>query len=182
MPIASYFDRRARYYIERGIPVVKNDFISMASVAPMTTPPQYTQIVSKSAKKAVSLGLKQFQKTSLAQLDNNDYLEVTKSLEKALSTIEQREKTEGSHFAMTKHVLESAGLAAFNATQYIAQDNRVNKLCRSLVAIQIKLVRNSLILDSLAQKCHKRGVGIIVNDVPSIPFIEALNKGYEKLD
>ena len=72
---------------------------------------------------------------------------------------------------MTIHLLESLGFAALHAVQYIEQDAQVESLCRRLVAIQVLLLTGGIFYDRLAQPCHAQGAGILLNDVPVIPFL-----------
>ena len=55
--------------------------------------------------------------------------------------------------------------------QYIEQDAQVETLCRRLVAIQVLLLTGGIFYDRLAQPCHAQGAGILLNDVPIIPFL-----------
>ena len=178
LSIANYFDTRAQPFITKGIPVVKKDFVSMDLVESVDAPPKFKQCANPRSFSLLSEDLKLCQKKAKKGLLEKDFIAVAECIHLTLLGIEELEKSEASHFAMVKHVLESAGLAAFNAFAYSKRDHKVEKLCCSLVSIQVNLVGNSLFFDKLAQKCHERGAGIIVNDVPAIPFVEKLEKGH----
>lgn len=73
-------------------------------------------------------------------------------------------------------MLESLGLAALHAPQYLEQSGgETEKLAKQLVGVQLWLADTGIYMDKLAQGCHAMGAGIIVNDVPEIPFLAELN-------
>ena len=75
---------------------------------------------------------------------------------------------------MVRHLLESIGLAAVNATRFAELSaGRTRCLSRNLLLFEAKGLRTAVTLDRRAQEVHALGFGIIVNDVPSIPFSAA---------
>lgn len=176
LPIARYFDSKAKVYIERGIPVVKNDFIDMADTPDINTPLTYRGRANRATFQLVRKMLLTSTKQTLKRLESGNYLSAAEEIEKCILSLEEIEKKEAVHFAMVKHVLESAGLAAIHAHDYILEEKSIHGLCQRLVAIQIKLSASSLLFDRLAQACHEKDVGIVVNDVPPIPFLRELTE------
>jgi hypothetical protein len=72
---------------------------------------------------------------------------------------------------MSRHIVESIGLGAVNALHYDRQSQGGTlKLSRDLVRLQALSLFSTTFYDRMAQRHQARGVGILVNDVPPIPF------------
>jgi len=176
LPLARYFDRRAQQFIEQGIPIIQNDFVSMENIRDKSTPPEYTNIAKKSQCADIKNTLKETRTNSLHALKDDNYGDVCRIISTCLHHIESIEQEAQAHFAMVKHVVESAGYAALNAPSYIEKETETQTLARQLIAIQVRLLEGSVLMDQVAQTCHRKGAGIIINDVPPIPFLDALNQ------
>ena len=75
--------------------------------------------------------------------------------------------------ALTRHVLESAGLMALRGVAYAREtDGATAPLSRDLVRGHLALVPFARVLDRLAAPLWARGVGLFANDLPPIPFEE----------
>ena len=91
-------------------------------------------------------------------------------LEEVLAVEEQTQ----SLYPMHRHLLESLGLAAVNAIVYLEQSQgRTALLSKCFLATQVYAISTSAYFDRAAQKCHQLDVGILENDLPEIPFLEA---------
>lgn len=170
-PLARHFDRKARPFNAAGIAIVENDFIDMALIEPADKPPRYTGRAPRSAHAAVKRRVKALKRQGLAQLAEGNYAAICALTADTLEALEALERQHQAHFAMSIHLLESLGLAALHAPDYIAADARCEPLARQLVSIQLRLCDGGLLMDRLAQQCQQRGAGILVNDVPHIPFL-----------
>ncbi|MBM3266572.1 MAG: hypothetical protein FJZ01_02900 [Candidatus Sericytochromatia bacterium] len=74
---------------------------------------------------------------------------------------------------MCRHIVESLGLGAVTAISCAARsDGATVGLSRDLIAIQLLALGGAVDTDTQAQALHARGIGILVNDLPSIPFLE----------
>jgi len=171
LPLARYFDRRARPFNQAGIPVVQNDFVDMADIRPQDAPPLYRSQASRAQRKQLRQALITLQRTTLPLLDKHAFSELADEVAATLRYVQTLEQQAQCHFAMTVHLLESLGLAAFNATAYVRADAACLPLCRQLVGIQLRLLTGGLVYDRLAQRCHIRGAAVVLNDVPHIPFL-----------
>lgn len=172
LPLARYFDKAARAFNARGIAVVEADFVPMADVKPVETAPIYQGIATASQRNTVLLWLKNLQKQVKPAVQQGDYQAVAKATAHVLQQVHDYEQQTQCHYAMTVHLLESLGFAALHAVQYIQQDSQVMPLCKRLVTIQVLLLTGGVFYDRLAQPCHAQGAGILINDVPVIPFLQ----------
>lgn len=170
-PLARHFDRKARPFNDAGIPIVVDDFIDMALIEPAEKPPRYGARAPRGAHAQVKQRVKALKRDGLARLARGDYAGICALTADTLEGIQALQDAHQAHFAMSVHLLESLGLAALHAPDYIAADQRCEPLARQLVAIQLRLCDGGLLMDRLAQHCHQRGAGILVNDVPHIPFL-----------
>lgn len=177
LPLARYFDSKAQPFIEQGVPIVQNDFIDMEHIAELGTATKYQGVADKASCQQVHQALKALKKDGLAALKQQDYLGVCQQTAHAIDVLDKSEQQAGAHFAMSKHILESLGLAALHAPKYLEQSGgETEKLAKQLVGIQLWLADTGIYMDKLAQNCHAMGAGIIVNDVPEIPFLAEFEK------
>lgn len=175
IPIARRYDRMALPFNERGIPVVEDDFVEMSLVLPRETPPRHQGVADRISRSVVKRLAKKARKASMAALKRGNYGIVQQELAAAIRELEVVEEKHDLHFAMTRHLLESAGLAALRAPVYIrASSGEAGNLCRKFVALQVRVIDKGIFLDRMAQSSHRKGAGIIVNDVPDIPFLAEL--------
>lgn len=175
IPIARRYDRMALPFNEHGIPVVEDDFAEMSLILPKETPPRHQGQPDRLSRLELKRLAKNARKASMAALKRGNYAIVQQELAAAIRGLEAVEQKYNLHFAMTRHLLESAGLAALRAPVYIrASSGEAGNLCRKFVALQVKVIDRGIFLDKMAQASHRKGVGIIVNDVPDIPFLAEL--------
>jgi hypothetical protein len=115
--------------------------------------------------------LKNYRAEVDSALARQDFESVAKVSYTLLGTISRLEEAAQAHFAMTRHVAESVGLAALNGSRYAADSGgATTRLSERLVRSQLTAFASSLWMDRQAQMQHTRGVGILVNDLPHIPF------------
>lgn len=177
IPLARRFDRQALPFQEKGIPILANDFVEMSEIRPKESPPHYQGEADRKLRREVKSLLRKTKKTSLAALSRGNYSIVQEELAVALSKLESIYEMEEVHFAMTRHLIESAGIAALHVPSYIrASSGEASELCRRFVKLQVRVIDRAIFLDMLAQQCHSNGVGILVNDMPDIPFLEEFSR------
>lgn len=170
-PVAAALDRQAKPFQRAGIPIVRADFVPMTGLPPASAPPQYRNVASKAQTRELGRQLSDYRQALPKIRTTQDLHQVAELSYRMLDTIASTEQATGSHFAMTKHVVESLGMAALNGLRWAAQsDGATLPLTTKLVNAQELALASSLWIDKQAQRCHAKGVGIIVNDVPPIPF------------
>lgn len=172
LPLANHYDKKAVQFDLRGIPIIRNDFVSMDDIKDAGVPPVYTNVVNRTEYRELRTILKQYKQQVKKHLGNNFFEGICDFTLELLYLLEDLEKKHQVHFAMSKHLLESIGLNAFNAISYARQSSgETIYLSKQLVNLHTAAIYFGLRLDRSAQKIHTMGAGIIVNDVPSIPFL-----------
>lgn len=173
LPIAHYFDWRARKFNQKGIAIVAHDFVNMDDILSPKAPPLYPQKASAVHLQVAQELSKNFRKKIKANLKTYNFEAACATTANALLQTNQLEQTAQAHFAMLKHLLESIGYAAAHAIDYaqVSQGDSL-KLSRQLVNIQLYGLPIALKIDAQAQKMHQLGIGIVINDVPPIPFLD----------
>ncbi|MFT7624476.1 MAG: hypothetical protein ACI9WU_003664 [Myxococcota bacterium] len=170
LPTALVFDWLGRRFQRQGVPVVCGDFIAMSEVAEATVQPTGGRADARAFAQLTGL-LAGWEAAVRRRMLIRDFAEVAELTSGILARLDALETESGGVFAMTRHVLESVGYAAKNALDYVeATTGRSAHLSKVLVAYQVFGVALAPKFDRLAQVCHERGAGIIVNDVPAIPF------------
>lgn len=178
LPFAAYLDWRAREYNRRGIFVVAGDFVPMDSVRATSEPPRFRGVVGPSDLMRLESRLMAYRRGLQGPLKNHDFRAIADRTLAELLEFERSEERLECHFAMTKHFLESLGFAAVNAIGYAARsEGETAKLSATLIRVQAVGLRDALALDRQAQEIHRLGVGILVNDMPEIPFKHRMQAG-----
>lgn len=170
LPLARLHDRWARRLRASGVPVLENDFVSMSGIAPASTPPLRTGILSGDGAAAVRRCLADFQKRALAAALKTDFSGVADRARQAIHALRELEAAENCSFSLSIHLLESIGLAARNGELLRLRDPRSADFYRCFLITQLCGVRLFSVIDFRAQRFHQQGIGIISNDLPAIPF------------
>ena len=171
LPLALGFDRRARRFNAAGIPIIQDDFVSMEGIRDPHDPPTYTNRAGRGEFEAVRAELNDYKRCLGDSAKALDFAQAARDTAQMLTAVAEREIRCEAHFAMVRHLLESIGLAAVNAIRFAELSaGKTRRLSRSLLLFEAKGLRTAVTLDRRAQEVHALGVGIIVNDVPSIPF------------
>lgn len=177
LPGAWVVDRWARRYNRRGIPIVADDFVSMTRIPPKDRVPARQGRVPARQQDEVTASLRSLRTRLVAGDVRDDLPAICACADAFLDRIDRWEAVADVHWAMTKHLVESLGYAALHGIDY-ARDTggQTRGLTRCLVAGHALLLPTAASLDVRAQAAHRRGAGIIVNDVPLIPFREETRK------
>jgi hypothetical protein len=169
-PVARLVDVWAMGLVADGIPVVVNDFVPMEHNQPIDTP-IHTAAAMDDADLAAANAIIA---TLLEQSESINGFDVVDASAEALYALEALEEAEGVYFAMSRHVIESLGYAALHGLHYSCDsDGEADALVYTLVGIQ----RLGLLMfdvthyDKQANVSHQDGVGVLINDLPMIPFI-----------
>lgn len=169
---AMWLELKARPFQKKGIPIIANDFVPMEHLPPPDTPPTYTGVASHELKKEVANKVDTFIDL-VSPLVKKGKLELLHDVTyEMLTSIKNLEKQYQCHFAMLIHLLESMGYIAKNCMEYARKSGGDTKeLAEKILQIHLIPIRLSLkAVDFPAQQFHQQGVGIIVNDLPTIPF------------
>lgn len=168
---AFFLDAWAWKYQKRGIPVVSNDFVSMHQLLPLETPPRYQNYANKEVVQEVSDLVSHCRNEVWRLSGNRQFGESTKVSYETLKKIRCIEEEHQCHFAMSIHLIESIGLASLNAMEYVRESNGETSFLSSvLIRTQTISLLLAVDFDRNVQKIHQLGVGIVLNDVPHIPF------------
>ena len=171
LPFALVFDRRGKRFNEAGIPIIQDDFVSMEAIGDPHDPPTYANRAGSGEFGAVRAELTEYTRCLRDSAKTFDFEQAARDTARMLTAVAERETRCEAHFAMVRHLLESIGLAAVNAIRFAELSaGQTRRLSRNLLMFQTRGVRTSVALDRRAQEAHALGAGIIVNDVPPIPF------------
>ncbi|MNY10363.1 hypothetical protein D3C86_1433380 [compost metagenome] len=174
LPLAAWFDRAAADFNRRGIPVVKGDFVAMSGVLPPQTPPRHRKQASDEDVRMLEGWLDDYHDATQGAIKRRDFKQVAALSVSLVDRIEQLEAKADSHFAMTKHLVESVGFAAAHGVQsHAASHGEADDLVARFLKVQAFGLSGAVSLDRDAQRLHARGIGILVNDLPAIPLREA---------
>ena len=84
-----------------------------------------------------------------------------------LRALEILERQHGAHLAMSRHLVESIGRVAMVRARLGLEKDR---FARDLLRLHALALPLAPWLDGRAQRLHQRGAGLLVNDLPAIPF------------
>ena len=170
LPVAQLYDLRAIPFIDKDIPIIKNDFVSMEGNKgfeyPFTPAFPMTDAMEDDAQAILD---------ELLSVDKQNLMSVAQASFEALNKIHQLEDDNQVYFPMTRHFLESLGFGSLHAIYYQCQsEGETFKLASDFAKLQLLAIRygGSINLDKRANVLHQQGVGILVNDLPDIPFLD----------
>jgi len=178
LPISWYIDLQAKRFQRAGIPVITGDLVNMNTINPKEQPPVYRGIMPESTIKDLRIRIREFQKHAMSALKKPDFKAVARATHEMVMHVKELEKKHGAHLAMTVHMLDSIGYTALHAADYQKNTHGdTDNLCRQFLTIQVFPMQQCLPTDLKAQHLHAAGAGVIVNDVPDIPFLKEWNAG-----
>jgi hypothetical protein len=169
LPTAALFDKWASYLRKKDIPVLVNDFASMEKIAHPATKPLRTGMPDKDQIKFYHKILRNYRKQVYSAALKKDFVQIQIDTISAMNAVKKLEIRANCHFALTLHLLESIGLSARNA-DLIGSNAQSDNFYRAFIlsqALGIKIFEN---IDLNAHQFHAHGIGIIINDLPAIPF------------
>ncbi|MGM0600871.1 MAG: hypothetical protein ACQETH_13760 [Candidatus Rifleibacteriota bacterium] len=171
LPVSNIFDKWARHYWKKGIPVLKNDFVSMKNIPDKAAPLSKTGSLNSTGKSYFKKVLKTYQSNVLKAAAEKDFIKVQLESIKALSALRKLQNYQNCNLSMSIHFIESIGLAARNADIYSQKFNHESdNFYRAFIISQAVGIRFFSLIDLKAQKFHRQNIGIITNDLPAIPF------------
>ena len=171
LPVAAIFDRWARQLNLQGIPVLVNDFVSMSAIKPAATIPLNTAALDKDGRKAFRKILDAFQNQVFTAASRKNFVQVQMTAIEALASLRQLETRYSCNLSLSVHLVESIGLAGRNADNLSHSfAGRPDNFYRAFIIAQNAGVKMFSLIDLKAQRFHSQGIGIIVNDLPAIPF------------
>ena len=169
LPMALYYDKKAEKFNKRGIGIIKDDFVSMQEVLPMQNRPLKQAKLTKSAFKNLQVLIKEYLKKVRSYNNKSDFELVAQETLSFIEVLQKEESVLDAHFSMSIHILESTCFFAQNSVAYAVQSRgESSSLSRSFISFQLLGLGSALYLDRWAQSFHKEGVGIILNDMPTI--------------
>jgi len=121
----------------------------------------------------------------LNQADKHNAVEIVEAVNTALLEIDLYEKEEAIYLPMSKHLIESLGFGALHSLYYRCDSKEETyQLGQDLMVLQAIAVKigNSLSYDKQANEFHQQQIGILVNDLPHIPFLKEYDhyKAYDE--
>lgn len=167
--VARIFDVRAYAFSQTGIAIVEADFVSMDGNAGFGAAIAYASKLDAIRQTEVQKRLSNFKPAE------NNFVDVSNQCFQLLIWIDDFERKHNLYLPMTKHLVESIGFSALHAPVYMAQSSGATfPLSRDMVKMQIFVLRNlnPLEFDVAANTFHQDGIGVLVNDLPHIPFVE----------
>lgn len=181
-PFAWLTDQRAKKWNARGVGIVRDDFVPMSGAAPWDRPVRFRGRMTEAQQETLSARLSRFRDELGDLVEADDFAGAARRTHQELQAVEALEQTWGCHLAMTLHVLEQIGFVAANCKGYVEQDPEVASFARKFVRRMGWGLPASPGLDRDAQAAHAFDAGVILNDVPPIPFRAACARAGISLD
>ena len=167
-PIAYYFDWRGLAYQRRGVPLFTSEFLPMDIVSKKHSP-LYTSSFGLSTRKELNQLIENFKNN----INSNPTLENLKAISQCsmrlIHNIKKVQLKNTVHLSMTLHLAESIYLVASKGILHAKLCNQASiPLSMQLIQIHSIALKSAIKLDQLANRCHQQGVGILVNDLPTL--------------
>ncbi|MBF0410173.1 MAG: hypothetical protein HQM10_22705 [Candidatus Riflebacteria bacterium] len=170
LPVARYIDMKALPFQKEGIPIISGDILPM-NCKPMETPSLYHGTISKEDAESYRKKMIVFQRKCASDLNKHEYLKIAEKAYNMLQETREFEKSRKVHFAMTIHMLQSLGYSSMRSAKYYEMSNgRTSDVSRMYLSIQVIPLQEAISTDINSHPSHAKGAGIMINDVPEIPF------------
>ncbi len=171
LPIAWMIDRMAHKFNKAGINIIADDFVPMSLIPAQEDPPAFTGTASPEVVNELRANIASFKQVVKTSLKSDDFSSIGAAAYRSLVKIEGLETSGRCHFAMSKHIVESIGFFVLHAVRYAeASNGKTKRLSKLFIRVQVLALPFCHNIDADAQKCHKLGAGVLVNDLPAIPF------------
>ena len=171
--MARFIDYKARPFNTQGVSVVQGDFVPMV----LSKTPEDLILPSAVFSAETTEVSQELMKLLRTHHNSSDFEALVWDVESALLIIETFEEAHNIHLPMLKHIIESIGFAALHAIQYACEtENKTVPVSKLLIAFQIMVLNDAVIyFDQQANRFHQLGIGVLVNDLPAIPFLTELD-------
>ncbi|MFT5686987.1 MAG: hypothetical protein ACI8RZ_007944 [Myxococcota bacterium] len=168
-PTARAIDAMAVELVAAGVDVVVGDFAPMSDNRPVGAPIKPVSAMSAHTIAAADAIIEDM----LAETSTLDGFAVVDASATALHALEVLEETDGVYFAMTRHLIESVGYAALHGLHHRCETPDAERVVDALVRSQrLGLVMFDVTeIDAQANVFQRQGIGVLVNDLPVIPFL-----------
>ena len=170
LPLAATIDARAIPFVQDGIMIIAGDFVPMADNLgfdyPMIVADKLTPALIDEAQEIID---------RLNTINTHDAFSLTEAVNTSLLSINDFELANNVYLPMTKHLIESLGFGSLHSLYYRCESQeKTYNLGQDLIFIQTLAITlgNPLSYDKEANKFHQQGIGILVNDLPHIPFLK----------
>ena len=165
LPTAWLLDRQARPFVRGGIPVLASDLVGFESLPPPDAPFSVGESGRSGVAPRASLWV------ACRRALRHDFHEAADEVVRLIADERARAEEQDRLAVVTVHLLESAGRMARRGASYANESGgATGSLTARLVAGHLALVPWARALDRWAAPLHRRGIGLFVNDLPSIPF------------
>ena len=170
LPVAKTYDARAYPFTEQGIAIIQNDFVPMDDNRgfdyPLPPAAELTEELEQQARDIIR---------QLFAIDGQDAFAVSDAVNNVLRSIDVLEHRHNIYLPMSKHLIESLGYGALHSLYYRCESaNKTYQLGQDLMALQLLAIKigNPLGYDRDANVFHQQRVGVLLNDLPHIPFLQ----------
>lgn len=169
LPLARLLDRWARPFHQQGLPIGAADFVPMERLPPPGTPPGYRRVMDRAQHRLLIRRLRTYRWHLLRAVAARDWPAALQASLRLLDDLQAWEAAWQVHLAMSLHLTESIALSVQRAPRYAAQSDQATEgLSTALIGVQALPLPFAPALDRRAQRLHRIGVGILVNDLPAI--------------
>jgi len=181
IPISFFSDIYAKKFQRKGVNILTDDFIEMIEINLKTKKLGKSNVLKE--QNFIFLNIKRIcylkKVKKLVKIKKLD--EISALTNNFIKDIEEIEIKDNCNIPMTKHLAESIGFMSLHGIEYSRLSNG-KTLNFSLFLIKLHLLgllTSLKAIDLRAQKLFEDGVGIIINDIPSIPFTKEFEEIYQ---
>ena len=171
LPSALLCDVWAALYLRLSLSYI---FVSMRGLPSPHCPPLYTGLLRQQDFYRVYRHSMAYVNHCRLLRGPERFLSIAKETRKQILAIQQEQVSLEVHFAMTLHLLESIGMTALCFIQRASKSNRGPVFFGFLIRLQIHVLWLSMYFDRWVNPLHQKGLGIVIHDVPTIPFLKKM--------
>jgi hypothetical protein len=173
IPTAWAFDLWGGAFYSQGLPAVTGDFVSMRALPAGDRPLGSFQNPPAHVWRDLEADVTFYGDVIRTATVATDFRLVCQACEALLDSIDRLRSAYGLPLPMTRHVVESLGYGAVHALAFAKRANgATDGLYSQFLGLQAMGIAAGVAIDRDALPVHADGIGILVNDLPHIPFRE----------
>jgi hypothetical protein len=166
LPVAWFFDIRARKYQNAGVPVMCDDFVSMSLV------PAFKNSVDIPGE-PIEVYVSPEPDTIIAEIENEFAINGFEGVRRIAEANIEWLKVSPAYHCMLRHMLESIRRAARLAPSYISETEKLgmkssSKLSWDFIRLHFLGIRKAIAADDAAAPIQALGIPILCQDIPPI--------------
>ncbi len=173
LPTARRWDREAKVFQAEGVPILQAELAQMSDAPDINSTIADCAAPDRAVARALKDEIRGYGCKLRQPIDKHDLKSIDEITRDLWNRLQKRQLAARLHAPLLIHVLESLGAFARHGREFGHRtDGRSVPLSLKIIKGHAQVLRLALWLDIRAWPLHHLGIGLLINDLPPIPFPE----------